>query len=886
MKRMTKLLSLVLAALMLVGMLPLGVWAAGETPSHEPVRYTVLLLDTEREFTMTYKGEDIYTVKTPLEVIKEAAKRFVSQIQSASGTNYVAVVSYSASAKVNANFTTDMNSLNSAISGLTIGDQWANINAALLKADELLSGVTNPNATKNIVLFTQGIDSEGEYSSEGQYTQSDCDWRRIDNNIYHYQYSNVAYKTAHSLMDKYNMYSIGLFQQFGNVPQEGMALLHFAKRFSADLQNKGFYDVDDVDKLVFTFGNVAEDIADVNADCPIIVIPGIMGSRLYHIDNRITPPYEAQVWDPVNANGDLNLLNLGYIDYKNNLFVKHNNINQVNATNREYGPTDIYRNLVDALCGYFPNREVYFFSYDFRASNIESAKELKGIINTILHGKKWDKVDLICHSMGGLVASSYVAQNGPETIHKVVTMGTPYEGATKLLWATLTKDVLDDPIKDIALNLSGLTTSVKARFPSMPQLAPTEELFSQTQDNYQRQIWRKDNMTDTWKPKIEKIGFSEYRRILSRIFGSELFSGAEQFHSSIKTSRSKNILVSLDNSFFIIGMNYYTIGAVTVDVGRNGIMGPISAISASYQENGRRGDGTVPYFSGAAGGAILELPKDRYLTISETHTGLVSNRRVIEWVLDVLSNTETKISSDMPVSSKYVVVRIACPVDVSVTRNGETLSSDSSTLNTETSFGCLDFIGENGDIKMLCLDDDQINDLILSATDDGTMELTLRWFNENDELLEERTFEEVLLTKDAKMETNTDRSKDSILEIDTDGDGSVDRTQEAVVTVQNEKPSDPDDDRDERGINPFGDGTMPRLFQVTMRVGAGGSVNVPDSFSIAFGATRTIKITPNEGYAVADVVVNGKSIGAVTEYKLTPAVGDSTVEVTFAPIGG
>ena len=31
MKRMTKLLSLMLAALMLVGMLPLGVWAAGET---------------------------------------------------------------------------------------------------------------------------------------------------------------------------------------------------------------------------------------------------------------------------------------------------------------------------------------------------------------------------------------------------------------------------------------------------------------------------------------------------------------------------------------------------------------------------------------------------------------------------------------------------------------------------------------------------------------------------------------------------------------------------------------------------------------------------------------------------------------------------------------
>ena len=611
MKRMTKLLSLVLAALMLVGMLPLGVWAAGETPSHEPVRYTVLLLDTEREFTMTYKGEKIYTVKTPLEVIKEAAKRFVSQIQSASGTNYVAVVSYSASAKVNANFTTDMNSLNSAISGLSIGDQWANINAALLRADELLSGVTNPNATKNIVLFTQGIDSEGEYSSEGQYTQSDCDWRRTDNNIYHYQYSNVAYKTAHSLMDKYNMYSIGLFQQFGNVPQEGIELLNFAKRFSADLQNKGFYDVDDVDKLVFTFGNVAEDIADVNADCPIIVIPGIMGSRLYYHDidsifsndgTRIIQVWEPRYYDNQENKYKTNPLLLKFIGYKYDLHTRYRHTNQAKTNNREYGPNDTYKELIDRLCEQFPEREIYFFSYDFRDSNIDSAKELHEQIIKILTDKRWNKVDLVCHSMGGLVASSYVSQYEDALLRKIVTMGTPYEGAPKLLWATLTKHILDHPINDFAINLCGLSTSVKAQFPSMPQLAPTEGMF--LQNNYQRQVWRKDNAIDTWEPKIEGFGLSEYKRILSKIFDSGLLSGAEHFHSSIKTSESKNILVSLDNSYFVICTDNYTIGAVTFDVGRNGL-GTISAISANYQENGRRGDGTVPYFSGTAGGAIL-----------------------------------------------------------------------------------------------------------------------------------------------------------------------------------------------------------------------------------------------------------------------------------------
>lgn len=232
----------------------------GRKSADDTIRYTVLLLDTEQAFTMSHGGKVIYKVDTPLEIIKKAATRFVEQVRSASGTNYVAVVSYSSTIKVESDFTTDVDHLSATISDMKIGGNFADINSALKQADKLLSKVTDENAIKNIVLLTQGVAGEGEYSNYGKYSDDDCSWLRSDNEIYVYQYSNVAYDTASSIMNKYYVYSIGLFQRFDDVPAEGMNMLNFAKKFAYDIQNAGFYDVDDVDDLEFAFGEVADKI--------------------------------------------------------------------------------------------------------------------------------------------------------------------------------------------------------------------------------------------------------------------------------------------------------------------------------------------------------------------------------------------------------------------------------------------------------------------------------------------------------------------------------------------------------------------------------------------------------------------------------------------------
>jgi len=82
---------------------------------------------------------------------------------------------------------------------------------------------------------------------------------------------------------------------------------------------------------------------------------------------------------------------------------------------------------------------------------------------------------------------------------------------------------------------------------------------------------------------------------------------------------------------------------------------------------------------------------------------------------------------------------------------------------------------------------------------------------------------------------------------------------------------------------------MPRLFKVTVKVEEGGKVQVKGAnimknptIMVAFGASRILNIIPDEGYVVEDILVNGKSVGALDKYVLKAANKNYTIEVKFA----
>lgn len=168
----------------------------------------------------------------------------------------------------------------------------------------------------------------------------------------------------------------------------------------------------------------------------------------------------------------------------------------------------------------------------------------------------------------------------------------------------------------------------------------------------------------------------------------------------------------------------------------------------------------------------------------------------------------------------YIYVRIACPVDVTVTYGGETLASEDGSLNMRTSFGTLTFeeaeesaesspntqeeesveestgtffgfvqdsveeksagTGDSGidaednQVKILRLKDNAEYVVEIRGTGTGTMDYTIGFTDEDGEYSDFRRFEDIAITKQTYVETTAERARTTVLNVDEDGNGRYD----------------------------------------------------------------------------------------------------------------
>lgn len=80
-----------------------------------------------------------------------------------------------------------------------------------------------------------------------------------------------------------------------------------------------------------------------------------------------------------------------------------------------------------------------------------------------------------------------------------------------------------------------------------------------------------------------------------------------------------------------------------------------------------------------------------------------------------------------------------------------------------------------------------------------------------------------------------------------------------------------------------GGGTVtPTRYTITATAGQGGSISPSGTVTVSAGADRTFTITPDEGNKVADVVIDGTSVGALGSYTFEDVRANHTISVTFA----
>lgn len=216
----------------------------------------------------------------------------------------------------------------------------------------------------------------------------------------------------------------------------------------------------------------------VASDRPVVVIPGIEGSQLCSQSgailwgDRFSYTYARinALRIPFGANGrDSGIHSCGLI-------------NTVNIIPLFY-QSQVYSTLLSALhdIGY-ADKDIIIFDYDWRLSNFENAEKLRDVLAKKVPNAS-DKVDVVAHSMGGVIARIYIQTLGGENrVQNVIMMGTPHLGSAKIF--SELKNGFDSWPDDLSGGLLEIQRTILS-FPSTYELLPMYDQccgFSETAD--------------------------------------------------------------------------------------------------------------------------------------------------------------------------------------------------------------------------------------------------------------------------------------------------------------------------------------------------------------------------------------------------------------------
>jgi len=71
-------------------------------------------------------------------------------------------------------------------------------------------------------------------------------------------------------------------------------------------------------------------------------------------------------------------------------------------------------------------------------------------------------------------------------------------------------------------------------------------------------------------------------------------------------------------------------------------------------------------------------------------------------------------------------------------------------------------------------------------------------------------------------------------------------------------------------------------YTISASAGSNGQISPDGIMQVNYGASQTYTITPDSGYKISDVIVDGSSVGAVTSYSFTNVIANRTISASFA----
>jgi len=474
------------------------------------------------------------------------------------------------------------------------------------------------------------------------------------------------------------------------------------------------------EKIACTFDNFKK-------KTPILIVPGLTGTEMKKGDEklwldlgRMAVDFGDEFLDPLEFNADLT--------------PKDSEVSISDIVGKKtVGPVtfDYTDGLINEFKnqGYVENENLFTFPYDWRYGLSVSLEN--GESNETLLAKKIDdimtqtgaeKVDVVAHSLGGLIVKSYVADYFMGShIGKAVFVGVPNTGAPKAIKALLQGDnfgipwLADSEMKKIAANL-----------PASYDLLPNLNYFN-VKGSFVKTIDVADVTLEnpSVQNTIKDLNYEETKSFLTADHGLNYdgIANAENFHTPYLDDfdlRTAGVDV-----YNIVGCKAGTLGKI-VEERKNGLFGKAIFYRPSKEIPG---DGTVPLESATN---LLVDESHKYYSLEGSHSKMMSQNGTRQEIVNILAGSSLEVSDSLITQdiSKCQLngkaIAVYSPVNITVTdQNGNKIgvASDGS-LQNEIANADYEVLGDHTFIY-LPTDNGQVYTIGLTGTENGNFTITI-----------------------------------------------------------------------------------------------------------------------------------------------------------------
>jgi len=404
------------------------------------------------------------------------------------------------------------------------------------------------------------------------------------------------------------------------------------------------------------------------------------------------------IWPPGGTDGDWHIVSFATELDRISLNPAHGVPEQIYSPDviRSYGGDPVYSEFLDYLVKYGdyveyevngdpqrrtlsgayldqePIPNLFVFAYDWRRSIDDIAPDLAKYMAVVKKYHPDSKVNIVTHSMGGLVARRYILDNS-DKVNKLITIAAPFLGSVKPLYqmihgkiAAPTSFLSLDAIKGIGQEVltwhimrDDTVHDMLAYYPGLHSLMATKSYFDLGAPPFLMETTVSDLVETGSLDLTKEISFDEVmgkEGIVEQLFPDASYNGRTPSQENLSIhSYTKNGNNQDDWSNDSTGVEYHHLYGV-----RNAQDTPISLIgsegivttlwrSYTFNEYGQ-GDGTVPLLSAEriGNGINLNAPNAKLYKFTEgpdeflEHVGIMRNSDVMVKVLEILMDEKTE----------------------------------------------------------------------------------------------------------------------------------------------------------------------------------------------------------------------------------------------------